>query len=84
MSLGVNSSATTTLATLAPGQGGTVAALAVAAEEADWLRAVGLVEGVAVEVLRRAAFGGPLHLRLSTGLELAVDRALAARVEVAP
>ncbi len=83
MSVPMTSSAAT-LDVLEVGRAAQVKALALDAVEADWLRAVGLVEGVAVTVLRRAAFGGPLHLRLSTGLELAVDRALAARVEVSP
>lgn len=50
--------------------------------EAAWLRAIGLCEGVVVTLLRRAPLGGPLHVRISTGAELAVDRQLARHVEV--
>jgi ferrous iron transport protein A len=70
------------LAALVPGRRARVTAVALPEREASWLRAVGLAEGVEVEVLRRAPFGGPLHLRTDVGLELAVDRALAGHVEV--
>lgn len=59
-----------------------IKALKLAAREADWLRALGLGEGVTVTVLRRAPLGGPLHVRVSGGVELAVDRELACHVEV--
>lgn len=59
-----------------------IARLSLEEREATWLRAVGLCEGTTVTVLRRAAFGGPLHVRISGGAELAVDRELAARVTV--
>jgi len=51
-----------------------------------WLAAVGLAEGEEVVVLRRAALGGPLHVRLSTGGEFAVARDIAQHlgVEVIP
>ena len=51
-----------------------------------WLAAVGLAEGEEVIVLRRAALGGPLHVRLSTGGEFAVARDIAQHlgVEVVP
>lgn len=76
------SHAPATLAALAPGRRARVAAVVLPEREATWLRAVGLAEGVEVEVLRRAPFGGPLHLRTDLGLELAVDRGLAGHVEV--
>jgi ferrous iron transport protein A len=47
-----------------------------------WLAAVGLHEGEEVTVLRRAAFGGPLHVRTSSGGEFAVAKELAARLDV--
>lgn len=50
--------------------------------DAVWLRAIGLGEGETVTVLRKAPLGGPLHVRVSGGAELAVDRELAAKVEV--
>jgi len=61
-----------------------ITALRMAEREAAWLRAVGLGEGVVVTVLRRAPLGGPLHVRVSGGAELAVDRELARQVEVGP
>ena len=61
-----------------------VTALRLAEREAAWLRAIGLGEGVTVTVLRRAPLGGPLHVRVSGGAELAVDRELARHVEVEP
>lgn len=70
------------LAALSPGQSGTITALTLAEREAAWLRAVVLAEGVAVTVLRRAPFGGPVHLRTGGGAELAVDRSLARHVTV--
>lgn len=51
--------------------------------DAAWLAAVGLAVGDEVTVLRRAPFGGPLHVRTGAGGEFAIDRALAARIEVA-
>ena len=56
--------------------------LHLAEREATWLRAVGLFEGVEVTPLRFAPLGGPMHLRTSTGAELAVDLELAQCVEV--
>ena len=47
---------------------------------AGWLRAVGIGERERVTVLRRAAFGGPIHVRTSSGGEFALHRALAASV----
>jgi ferrous iron transport protein A len=47
-----------------------------------WLSAVGLHEGEEVIVLRRAALGGPLHVRTASGGEFAVARELAALLTV--
>jgi ferrous iron transport protein A len=47
-----------------------------------WLRAVCIFEGEKVLVLRRAAFGGPLHLRTGSGGEFALDRTLASSIEI--
>ena len=49
---------------------------------AAWLAAVGLHEGEEVIVLRRGAFGGPLHVRTASGGEFAVAREIALRLEV--
>jgi ferrous iron transport protein A len=52
------------------------------ATDAAWLAAVGLAEGDEVVVLRRAALGGPLHLRTVSGGEFAVARELALHLDV--
>lgn len=59
-----------------------VTSLRMEARDVVWLRAVGLGEGETVTVLRKAPLGGPLHVRVSGGAELAVDRELAAKIEV--
>lgn len=51
-------------------------------EAKAWLDAVGLHEGEELVVLRRAAFGGPLHVRTSSGGEFAVAHELALRIAV--
>ena len=70
------------LAELPVGTDAVVSAIALEPDEAAWLRAVGIFEGTRVAVLRRAALGGPLHVRTSAGAEFAVDRALARAVSV--
>lgn len=72
----------TSLASLSPDHSAAITALRMAEREAAWLRAIGLGEGNTVTVLRRAPLGGPLHVRVSGGAELAVDRELARLVEV--
>jgi ferrous iron transport protein A len=52
-------------------------------EGAAWLGAVGLHEGEELVVLRRAALGGPLHVRTGGGGEFAVAREVAAQIAVA-
>ncbi len=59
-----------------------IAALRLEPRDATWLRAVGLVEGCSVTVLRKAPWSGPLHVRVADHTELAIDRALALHVEV--
>jgi len=49
---------------------------------AVFLPAAGLGVGDEVEVLRRAPFGGPLHLRLRCGTEFAVGRDVASMISV--
>lgn len=46
------------------------------------LRAVGVFENETIVVMRRASFGGPLHVRTSSGGEFALDRVLASGIEV--
>jgi Fe2+ transport system protein FeoA len=57
-----------------------VSELVLEADIAAWLRAVGISEGERVTVLRCAAFGGPIHVRTSSGGEFALHRSLAASV----
>jgi ferrous iron transport protein A len=71
------------LAALSPHVPAAITSLRLADREAAWLRAIGLSEGSTVTLLRRAPLGGPLHVRVSGGVELAVDRQLARQVEVA-
>ena len=59
-----------------------IASIDLEREDTAWLAAVGLHEGEVVIVLRRAALGGPLHVRTSAGGEFAVDRDLARRITV--
>ncbi len=51
-------------------------------EAGAWLAAVGLHEGEGLVILRRAALGGPLHVRTSSGGEFAIAREVAARIHV--
>ena len=53
-------------------------------EAQAWLAAVGIGCGERVTVLRRAPFGGPLHVRTGTGGEFAIDARLARAILVAP
>ncbi len=57
-----------------------VIALALEDEMAAWLRAVGVGEGECITVLRRAALGGPIHVRTGSGGEFALHRTLARSV----
>jgi ferrous iron transport protein A len=68
------------LSSVAVGDTVEVVALRLEADLAGWLRAVGICEGDRVTVLRRAVFGGPIHVRMSSGGEFALHRALAASV----
>ena len=51
-------------------------------EAAAWIAAVGLHEGEGLVVLRRAALGGPLHVRTTSGGEFAVAREVALHITV--
>ena len=44
---------------------------------AHWVSAIGLCEGEEIRVLQRGPVGGPLHVRTSAGVELAVARDVA-------
>ena len=86
-SIGANgangASSVSSLAAAAIGAHVRIVAARLDEDVAAWLAAVGLHEGEEVTVLRRAAFGGPLHVRTSSGGEFAVAKELAARLEVA-
>ncbi len=56
----------------------------LAGEATAWLSAVGLAEESELVVLRRAPFGGPLHVRMSSGGEFAVAREVARAIHVVP
>ena len=56
--------------------------VAIEGEGAAWLGAVGLHEGEDLVVLRRAALGGPLHVRTGSGGEFAVARDVALQITV--
>lgn len=70
------------LARVPIGQPIRIAALALDADVAAWLAAVGLHEGEEIVVLRRAAFGGPIHVRTASGGEFAVARELAEKISI--
>jgi ferrous iron transport protein A len=55
-----------TLEKLASGESGNVMAIHVDADLKKRFFALGLKEGSYVRVLRRAKFGGPIHLRVGT------------------
>lgn len=59
-----------------------VKALRIDSAHARFLRAVGIFEDERVVVLRRAPFGGPLHVRTSSGGEFALDLTLAKAIDV--
>lgn len=61
-----------------------IASIDLDVESAGWLGAVGLQLGEELVVLRRALFGGPLHVRTSAGGEFAVARELAKHIGVVP
>ena len=71
------------LADVATGERVQIARVDLDGEAAAWIGAVGLSEGEELVVLRRAALGGPLHVRTSSGGEFAVAREVARLITVA-
>ena len=72
---------TRTLNRLHPGECATILALDAAAELDQRLVALGLRIGNSVRLLRRARFGGPLHVRVgTTELMLRTREALCVRI----
>jgi ferrous iron transport protein A len=76
------SAASTTLASVALRTRVRVTATRLDADQAAWIAAVGISSGEEVEVLRRAALGGPLHVRTASGGEFAVAREIATCIDV--
>jgi ferrous iron transport protein A len=60
-----------------------IVALHLDASAACRVRSIGVFEDEIITVLRRAPFGGPLHVRTSSGGEFALDRRIAGAIEVA-
>ena len=73
---------TLSLADVLDGRRVRIASVDLEGEAAAWLGAVGLHEGEELVVLRRAALGGPLHVRTGGGGEFAVAREVAQRIAV--
>ncbi|WP_437599166.1 FeoA family protein [Sorangium sp. So ce590] len=72
------------LAKASTGQRVVVIEVGLEADLAGWLGAMGLGSGQTLTVIRRAAFGGPLHVRTGSGGELAINAGLARSILVAP
>jgi ferrous iron transport protein A len=72
-----------TLAEIAIGVSAQVGAVGLDADVSAWLAAVGIAAGESVVVLRRGAFGGPIHVRTGSGGEFAVARTLARSIMLA-
>ena len=73
-----------TLDTVADGVRVRVTELRLERGDAAWLSAVGISKGDLLTVLRRAPFGGPLHVATEEGGEFALGRSLARGVVVVP
>ena len=71
-----------TLADAALGRRVRIEDVSLEREAKEWLDAVGLHSGEELVVLRRALFGGPLHVRTSSGGEFAVAHELARQITV--
>lgn len=76
--------AAATLAASRDGEPMHVVEVGLDAELAGWLEAMGIGPGQTLTVLRRAAFGGPIHVRAGSGGEFAIGAALARSILVAP
>ncbi len=72
------------LANASAGERVVVIEVGLEADLAGWLGAMGLGSGQTLTVIRRAAFGGPLHVRTGSGGELAINAGLARSILVAP
>ena len=79
----MNTNAPRNLENLECGQAASIQAMSVGAELHARLSALGLRPGRLVEVIRRAAMGGPLHVRVGT-TEVMLRRREATRILVTP
>lgn len=79
----MNTNAPRNLENLECGQAASIQAMSVGAELHARLSALGLRPGRLVEVIRRAALGGPLQVRAGT-TEVMLRRREAARILVTP
>ena len=70
------------LANAAVGETVRVVELTIEEDLSAWLSAVGVGVGERLTLLRRAAFGGPLHVRSAAGGEFALNVALARSIHV--
>lgn len=70
------------LASLETGRTGAVVEVSLEDGLRRWLEAIGIGCGDRITVLRRAPFGGPLHVRTHTGGEFALDRGLARCIHI--
>ncbi len=73
-----------TLRELTPHHAARILTLRLDDNEARWLRALGVTEGARVTVLRAGPFRGPLQVRVSERTTFAIDRTVAAAIDVAP
>jgi ferrous iron transport protein A len=74
-----------TLSDLASGSAAVVDSLHLESDDvglAQRLHALGIVPEKPIQVLRKAGFGGPLHVRVGVTTEVAIRRREAARVKV--
>ena len=65
------------------GETGRIAGIRAEAELTQRLAAMGLREGCVVQVLRKASFGGPMHVRVGT-TEVIMRRIEAQRIAAMP
>jgi Fe2+ transport system protein FeoA len=72
----------TSLDAIVTGGHARVVSVVLDADQAAWLAAVGIREGEHLTVLRRASFGGPMHVRSRAGGEFAIARSLARAILV--
>ena len=74
---------TTNLSTLEPGQTATITSIQVEEELHHRLAAMGFRVGKQIQMVRRARFAGPLHVRIGT-TELMIRRKEAININVLP